>query len=171
MKCHKNWDSYTPDGRLDALRDDINEHLQSEGYDPVNVEVGDLGGYDEDGNGTWAETSQNEDGSVTVTFDEDHLNNEDVEDLVDTSYHEAEHAKQYFDGEDYGELSEMSAWDAGSAASADYRDKCKDPESSSDDGDDDDEPPLPLPPLEQIPDSPPDGIEFDLEHMGDDWTL
>jgi hypothetical protein len=166
------WDNFTSDGRRDTLETLINDTLQSEGYEPVNVEVGDLGGYDDDGGGTWAETYQDDDGTITITVDSEHLDKADVQDMVDTSFHEAEHAKQYQDGQDYGPVDEIDAWDAGSAGGVEWEEDCRpDPESSSNGGDDGgdgfgDEPPD----LGSVPITP-DGIDFDWDRIGAGWSL
>lgn len=148
MNCDDfdDWDNRTPDEKLDALRNLINDQLAEQGYDPVDVGEGEL--PDE-----WAETD--EDGH-RVTFDKESLEEGDLRDLVDTANHEAEHARQFQDGDwpDWGNdedpIAEDLAWAEGFVGMLEFEEQCQpDPESGV--GGDD------------------YGVEFDLDNIGAGW--
>lgn len=163
------WDNKTIGERADALEVLINDSLAEEGYDPVNVEIDDLGGD------TRAETP---DGN-TVVFNADDLANGNADESVNDAFHEAEHARQWQDGDldwyadgdgslDGDPLAQQDdAYAAGDAGQAEWEDECDpDPESSSDDGAGGGGGDLDL---ELVP-IPPDGVEIDWDHLGEGWT-
>lgn len=130
----QNWGSFTRDGRRAALEQLINDKLQSEGYDPVNVTLDNLPT-------NVAETSPPDDnGKITITLDNDYLDQANAQDAVDTAVHEADHVKQWQD-EDEQEAADPLVWKtdedkadaAGTVGGIQWGEECQPPDPNEPD--------------------------------------
>lgn len=137
----QNWDMLSPEERLAALTDAVNDSLADMGYEPVSVSIDD-GGMDSD---TWGETWMDDDGNVDIVLDNDLVENGSYDDAMGTAYHEAAHAQQYAEELESGENDEYEQlWEDDADAFAEEmldetKDQCEPepPDSAVDDGDSD----------------------------------
>jgi hypothetical protein len=97
--AYSGWDTMSPDARLDALTDAINDTLTDMGYDPVSVSIDD-GGMDPENLG---ETWMDDNGDVHVVLDTEMVESGSYDEAMGTAYHEAGHAQQYAEDLESGE--------------------------------------------------------------------